>query len=401
MEERNASGFKFLIGSRFLRSASFLYMLLAAPLYLLALHLSIIGIGIVYTGVLLFSALISVLLGGLGDRIGYKKALIIADIIPAASALTLFLTSNVYAIIAAMVLGGIGGAAIGVRGAFSPGTTALIANNYRSESSRRNKINLLTSTAGAASIIGAAMVASHGYFAAYLGDAGAYRILYLVAGACMLLSTLFLLFIKENKRPAKSTRIMRRASMSYTRKILLLNAINGAGAGLIMPLLPLWFATVFKANAFQIGIVFGISYAVLSVASYAASKMRFIDPLRTATITRVWQGAAFILMGAPVLLVAYLHAWITVGFIAAIVCYIAAIVSTSMGVGTRLAIAVRGLHKEDYGTATSLQSITSNVSMSATTVLAGYLIGAAAAVPMFGGGVLFIINGVLYGKLLR
>lgn len=91
--------FKFLLISRISRSISLVYVSLSIPLYLSLLGLTPITIGLVVFGVVGFYSLLSFSLGLLGDRIGYKKTLIIGDILPAIGTFLLGVTQNLNVII--------------------------------------------------------------------------------------------------------------------------------------------------------------------------------------------------------------------------------------------------------------------------------------------------------------
>ena len=73
------------------------------------------------------------LLGMLGDRFGYKKALMLGEVPPLLGSLLMLHSSSVYLIVLAVVIGGIGGLAGGFRGIFSAGMTAIIVSNYPEE----------------------------------------------------------------------------------------------------------------------------------------------------------------------------------------------------------------------------------------------------------------------------
>ena len=59
----------------------------------------------------------------------------------------LALSTNIYVIATGAIIAGITGGAGGMRGAFSPGMTAFVANNYPGEGNRVNRLSLLTATA--------------------------------------------------------------------------------------------------------------------------------------------------------------------------------------------------------------------------------------------------------------
>ena len=134
--EKIDSSFKYLLISRAARSTALIYVTLALSLYLHALGYSVIFIGILYLFIVLFSMAFTFVLGMVGDRIGYSRSLLISEAAPLAALIALSLSSNIYVISVAAVIGGITGTAGGMRGAFSPGMTAFVASNWPEEHRR-------------------------------------------------------------------------------------------------------------------------------------------------------------------------------------------------------------------------------------------------------------------------
>jgi hypothetical protein len=90
---------------------------------------------------------------------------------------------------------------------------------------------------------------------------------------------------------------MKRSSLKYISKIIVVNSFSGVGLGLALPLLPLWLELMYHANTFQIGILFGASYILTAIGSYAASKLSYkYDALNVASVTRGLNGALLIAM---------------------------------------------------------------------------------------------------------
>lgn len=147
--------FKPILISRITRSISLIYVSLSTPLYLSLLGLSPAVIGLVVFGVVGFYSILSFSLGLFGDRFGYKKSLIIGDLLPAIRTALLAITTNLHVIIPLLILTGIGGGvAGGLRGIWSPGLSALVASNWRNERERVEKLDLLGSAASASSAVG-------------------------------------------------------------------------------------------------------------------------------------------------------------------------------------------------------------------------------------------------------
>jgi Major Facilitator Superfamily. len=153
--EKIDSRFKYLLYSRAFRSIALIYMSLAFSLYLVALHVSIINIGLVAAATMLFMIFLTLLLGAIGDRKGYKTELVIAELFAFIGALIIAISTSVTYIIIGMIIAGLSGGAGGMRGAFSPGTNAFIANNYRDEKERVKRYSLVTMVASLSAIVAA------------------------------------------------------------------------------------------------------------------------------------------------------------------------------------------------------------------------------------------------------
>ncbi len=396
--------FRFLLYSRALRSAALIYMTLAAPLYLSQIGIRIPIIGLIYVGVMLFMVFVTLSLGMLGDRFGYKKAMMLSELLPIIGGLALGLSSNTDLIAVAVIVGGVGGVAGGLRGVFGPGTTALIASNYRDDGERVNRMSRLSAVSSIFSIVGALVLISQSYLQALVGQLEAYRYLFLLAAALLFLSFISIIFVVEEERPRKSTRIMKRKSMLYSLRVVVINAINGASLGIALPLLPLLLASAFSIPAqsvsFMIGLVYIPSYMGVALGSYLAKRSSYRSKiLNVAELTRLSSGALLILMGLFIAL-QYLHA--TAGYlILAAVTGLYAIRSIVAGFGNPSiqAVNMKGISEEDYGTASSLQGIASNAAMTSSGI-SGYLIEYSLPMPLLIGGLLQVIAGFLYKPLL-
>ncbi|MBB5254637.1 MFS transporter [Sulfurisphaera ohwakuensis] len=378
--------FKFLLISRVTRSISLIYVSLSIPLYLSLLGLSPVTIGLIVFGVVGFYASLSFGLGMLGDRIGYKKSLIIGDLLPLIGTALLAVVTSVKLIIPLLIITGIGGGASGgLRGMWSPGISALIASNWRDEKERVKRLGLISSAASAASIIGSLLISIKQFLPfSSLED---YRFIFGISSLLLFVSVISLVFVEEAQRPKKTTKIMKKSSLNYILRVIASNAVTGAGIGLAIPLLPLWFKIAYHANDFEIGLVFTFSYALTSIGSFLATRIKF-DTLKIASITRVLNGV--LLIGIA------FSPW----FYLASALYALRGLNAGIGAPNRTAINVRGVSEEDYGTATSLQGISTRIAQ-LSSGLSGYLLETWIPLPELSGGILQAIGGYIYYRLLK
>ncbi|ASI13523.1 UMF12 family major facilitator superfamily permease [Candidatus Mancarchaeum acidiphilum] len=383
------SSFKFLEYSRASRSAGIIFMVLAFPLYLKLLNLKLVTIGIIIAAIMLVTVIETLALGMFGDRYGYKYSLLIAELLPVIGAFLLFYSSSLDIIIIAMVITGLSGGAGGMRGLFSPGLTALIASNYENESIRVKKLGILTMLTSLFSILGSFMLASESFISRYVGTLMAYRYLFLFADLLLLISFISIIFVKEIKRPKKTSKIMKKESFKYISKIMVINIVSGVGTGISVPLLPLWIELMYSTGATTVGIIFGISYITTALGSYLASKSfgRF-NVLNVSSITRTASGIILIAMAlSPTVIIA--------GFM-----YILRSIFAGFGSPNRSALNVRGIDKEDYGSATSFNGVSSRMSQ-LSSGLSGYLMDISLPIPLIIGGIFQGASGILYKIFIK
>ncbi|AWR97887.1 MFS transporter [Acidianus sulfidivorans JP7] len=378
-------GFKYLVVSRILRSVGLIFITLSASLYLSLLHFSPALIGLVFAGVIAFSSSISLALGFIGDRIGYKKILLIGDSFAVVGVFLLAISSSPLLIIMALIISGISGSAGGMRGLFSTGLTALVMSNWPDERERVTRMAVLTSVASISSVGGSLMLTFHDYLP--VSPIESYRILFFVSFLMLLVSQINLLFLKERPRPKKTSKVLKKSSLSYSLKVIVSNSLAGFGIGIAIPLLPLWFSLRFHMPSSEIGLVFTMSYISTSLGSFLATRISF-ESLKVASITRILNGVFLVLMAlSPISLLSALI-YIIRGF------------NAGLGAPNRTAVNIRGISSEDYGTASSLQGVATRFSQ-LSSGLGGYLMEVGLPLPEEIGGIIQAIGGFAYLKLLR
>ncbi|WP_338604449.1 MFS transporter [Sulfolobus tengchongensis] len=376
-------GYTFLLMSRIFRSIGIIYITLSSSLYLASIGVRPEIIGIIFLGAILFSSLLSLALGMIGDRYGYKKVLIATEIISSLAALVLAISINNFLIFTGFIIGGVGGAAGGIRGVFSPGLTALVASNWRNEAERVRRLSLLMSAASFSGIGGSILLSLRSYIN---NSVEGYRILYFVSFALLLASAISLLFVKEVKRPKKTSKVITKPSLKFISKVIVSNSITGFGLGIAIPLLPLWYKLAFHATSFEIGLIFTTSYLTTAIGSLLARKLR-AEPLKVASITRILNGIFLIAMA--------FSPWLPL----AAGLYIARGLNAGIGSPNRSAVNVRGVSEEDFGTASSIQGMATRFSQMSSGI-SGYLLDLSLSLPLEIGGILQAIGGYLYMRLL-
>jgi MFS family permease len=388
-EEVNKS-FKYLIISRATRSSALIFVTLALPLYLHFLHFSAIFIGLLYVPITLFNVFLTLILGRLGDKIGYSRILFMGEIFPVVGMLLITVSTNIYFIATGAIIAGITGGAGGMRGAFSPGMTAFVANNYGAENNRVGRLSVLLATASAFSVFGGIFLSSYVYIESIIGVIMFYRTFFFVSFILVFASLISLSRLKEYRRPKKTTRVMKKQSFGFLMRIILPNSINAAAIGISMPLLPLLFELKYHVDPSVIGYTYTVGYVVTAIGSYVSGKYinGMFDSLKIASIAHVLQGALFIIIA------------FTPFFFLASLIYVGRMGIAGIGSPMRGAINVRGIDKEDYGTSTAIQGVSGRASQ-LTSGASGYLMDLNFAFPLVIGGSLQAIGGVLYYTMIK
>lgn len=134
------------------------------------LGVSVPVLGQVATATFLMTALGGVVVGPLADHIGHRRTILAGLLMTLVSAIGTALAPNFEILLAARLLGGVGGS-------ISSGVTLAVAGSQFSGDARRRALSLITATVASAVIVGAPMLTSVG---ALLSWRGAF---WVVAGA--------------------------------------------------------------------------------------------------------------------------------------------------------------------------------------------------------------------------
>ena len=125
----------------------------------------------------------------------------------------------------------------------------------------------ITLVGSIAAIGGSILFASVSPLSGFIGLVGAYRILFLVSAVMLVASLASISMLTEEKRPKKTTKVMKSSSMRYSARVIVVNVLGGMGIGLVIPLLPLWLALSYGATSLDIGIIFTALYLAVALGS--------------------------------------------------------------------------------------------------------------------------------------
>ncbi len=382
--------FRFLLVSRAVRSSALIFIALSLPLYLLILKVNIVNIGIIYLGTSLVNVMITVSLGMLGDRIGYKSAMLIGELPAIFTASVLSMTHDVALIFVATAISGAAGAPGGMRGTFSVGTTPYISRIWKNQTERIGKMALITLTGSLFSIFGSLMLYSHAFLLRIYGNLGAFFILYRITLLLMIISFVSIAILKRDEKQVKSTHFLKKESLRYSARIIVTNVINGSAIGLSMSLISAWFELRYHVSISNIGLMFTFSYITTALGSFVASKAKVQHSMavKYGAVTRVLQGTTLILLALMPF------------YFAASAVYIARTFIAGFGTPIRSSVGIQGIKDEDFGTASSIQGAPSRIAQ-ATSGASGYLMDIYTPLPVMIGGIIQFFGGFVYYKLLK
>lgn len=382
--------FRYLVLARAFRSVGISFSTIALPLYMTALGFSPVTIGLSFVLMTVVGTGLTFVWGVLGDRFGYKKVLITVDALFGVSCLVLATSTSIVPVVVAAVIGGYGGqGGGGLRGAFGPGLSAFVGSVWKGAYERTKMIGAITFVGGISGLAGYAVLAWVGLRVPALGYVRAYQDAYVLLLGTAAVSAAILLLTKEGVHPPRTARILTKGGQKFMGKVVVSNVFNGAGLGLAIPLLPLWFSLRFGFGAETIALIFGASTLISSVASYFSHTVAVrLGNVKTGAVTRVANGVLLVAMAVS--------PW---GLLAGTI-YAVRGVSGGLGAPARTSVTLGGVASSELGAATSISGVSMRASLMSSGV-AGYLLTVAMDLPLGLGGILQGFAGVLYYSLLR
>ncbi len=381
-------GYRYLEFTRLFRSIALIYTTIAMPLYLVALHVNIIYIGLVVLSVMLFNIGVTFTSGMIGDRIGYKYSLLIAEALAFIGITILAFSTNVYVIVIGIIISGVSGSGGALRGSMSAGLNAFIANNWKENNERAKRLAGVFMFGAVGSVIGSSLLYFNAPIEAAFGRLGAYRVIFMLSSILLLVSLVLLLRLEDTERPKKTSRIMKNESLRYSLRVIGSNLITGMGIGLAIPLMPLWFELSYKLSTTQLSYIFIVYYAVAGIGSVVARKVtQKVNLVNLASLTRSMNGVFLIVMALSPFAILSAIMYELFSF------------SSSIGAPSRSAVNIRGINKEDYGTASTIQGISISSSQ-LTSGFSGALMDYSLELPLLAGGILQCAGGLAYKKLM-
>jgi MFS family permease len=212
----------------------------------------------------------SIFLGMVADVYGRKKMLIAGNLLASVIVAVLALTTDPALLIVAAILEGVSEAAV------TASSSALLADKVENEK-RTSLFSLYGFVQNLAFALGSFAVPFVIFFELFgFTDKDSHILLYTLIAILGVLSTLIMLKVSESKKLKKpkagEAGFLPRKSMSVLLKYVLTGAILAFGAGMVVPLMTLWFNL-------QYGISDKISATILAVASVLIGFATLVSPL--------------------------------------------------------------------------------------------------------------------------
>ena len=271
-----------LMAARAARSLGQGALFAAFTLYLRVLGWSAPAIGATLSATLLLGAALTMVFGPASDRLGRKRFLLIYEALQAAAALLACITAWPPLLVLAAIVGGFGRGAGGSAGPFGPLEQAWLAESLPAR--MRGPIFSLNAAIGFTGMAAGALIAGGVHF--LIGPMGkmlAYRPLFLISFAGSLTAFAFIGGLKE-KRPVPQTGLPaehqarreheeRQEENRMLARLVIANALNGMGIGMIGPLIAYWFALRFQHGPGSIGPALAASFMLGGIGSVLVARL--------------------------------------------------------------------------------------------------------------------------------
>ncbi len=276
-----------LLSTRGVRSFSASILSVCFTIYMSKLGASATQLGLMFTGMALFSALRSLGEGLIADRYGRKPVLLLTSILMTVGGLVFVVSQDLTVLTIAAVLFNIGRFM-----PFTPAEQAMLTEKVSSES--RTMVFSVNSFIGT-------MAGVFGSFAAILPDylrgrgvaeLASYRPLFIIFSLAGLVSTLAFMVINETFQTDVEEEIVDIQQTADERWILtrwsLVLALDVIGGSFIMNFTSYWFYTKFGVSLGQIGTLFGLSRLVAAGSYYLGLRMaKGVGTIKATVLSRI------------------------------------------------------------------------------------------------------------------
>ncbi len=332
-------------------------MVVQFALYLRGLHWAPVSISLVLSAGLGLGAALSLVAGPLSDRWGRRGFLIGYEIMQAAAAIVALITAAPGPLAAAAIAGEFGRGANGAAGPFAPVEQAWLAEGLGP--AERGVVFSASASAGFGGMaVGALLAALTPIVGAWLGFA---VVLAASLGCLGLLGSLRERRADPQPELRREAQIRRREN-GLVLRLMLANALNGLGIGMVGPLIAYWFAVRFGRGPSAIGPLLAASFALTGLASLGAGRLTRRHGV-VGTVVGLRLAGIALLLAMP----------FAPGFGVAALLYTARSMLNRSTIGARNALSVGLVGAERRGFVASVAAVSSAVPRAAGPLLTGVM----------------------------
>lgn len=374
---------------------------IAMPVYLGLEGFSALQLGELMMAVAATSAVLSVLVGMLSDRIGRRPFLIAFPLISATAALVFAFLRTDGLLVAAAAFGTFGqGAGVGA-GTVGPyqGAESALATESTDPRWRNAAFGRVAFAAALGALCGSLLVLLAGSRHPHGAAATvAFRPAFLAAAVVFALAGALGLLVREVHRAkdvadAATSRRRGRLGLAFPQRsrpllirLWITNSVNGVAVGMFGPFVTYWFFRRYGATAASLGLLFAIiNAATLASALSAAGLARRFGLIRTVVLVRAVQAVLLIPMVlAPT-------------FLAAGAVFLVRMVVQRIGLPLRQSYVLAMADPSERASVAALSTVPSQVALASSPAVAGYLFDQVSlSLPFEIAGLLQLLNAGLY-----
>jgi predicted MFS family arabinose efflux permease len=374
-----------------------------APIYLALEGFGAFELSLYVLVVAAASAVMSTIIGLSSDRVGRRPYLIGVPLLTAGAAVGFAFTGSAPLLFVLGALGSFGrgaGAGAGAVGPYQPAEAAFVTENITAEH-RNAGFGRLTfgSSLGASvgSLLGLLVSSSDAHGAA---ATAAFRPAFLAIAAASALAGLFAVWLSEPRRPqAKATPSGRgrlrlrlpRKSRWLLYRLWVTNTLNGMAIGMFGPFVTYWLYRRFGAGAAEVGVLYAVINAATMASSLSAAGLaRRWGLVRTVGVVRTAQAVLIV----PMVLAP------SFAFAGGI--YFVRMIVQRIGLPLRQSYAIGLAHPDERASVTALSNVPSQLAMSVSPLLTGYLFEAVSlSLPFEVAALLQFANATSFWALFR
>jgi MFS family permease len=332
----------------------------------------------------------SIPFGILADRFSRRRILIFGNVVASITIAVFALTGNILILLVAALFEGLSEAA------FSASASALLADKATDE--KRNSVFSFSGfTQSIAFGLGGfiiPVVAVFEFFGYTVQES--HSILYVVIATLSLASTIIILKVTESRKPRERAKVILgslypKKSGGVLWKYLLTSIIIAFGAGLVVPLMSVWFGYRFGVPDTMSGPILGVSSLLIGIATLGSPPIaRKLGIVKAIVVT---QAASTIFMFLTPIAPEFISASVVYSF-RSLLMNMASPLQQSMVMGL--------VHEDERGLASGISSALWKLPNSLSTFIGAWLMGMGLlAMPFYLASIFYIVSILMFWYFFR